>query len=156
MIPLSLDYVRGKVRRIRDVTDLKYLQAFSYGGGHSKWDLRYTQKPMYLPVLTNNIWSYLLWPPVALDDEVGIDCIFPGCAENIRLARVPYERFYRLNYFSGDNATCRIIIYTKCVYTICKYITYVNKKNVWETPPNPAPSSSRHGFHIVGVSWVPR
>ena len=29
-------------------------------GDHSKQDLRYTQKPIHLPIFTNNIWSYLL------------------------------------------------------------------------------------------------
>ena len=27
-------------------------------GDHSKQDLRCTQKPTYLPIFTNNIWSY--------------------------------------------------------------------------------------------------
>ena len=27
----------------------------------SEQDLRYTQKTIYLPIFTNNIWSYLLW-----------------------------------------------------------------------------------------------
>ena len=31
---------------------------------HSKKDLRYTQKPIYLSIFTYNIWSYLLCPPV--------------------------------------------------------------------------------------------
>ena len=30
-------------------------------GGHSKYDLRYTQKPTYFPIFTDNIWSFLLW-----------------------------------------------------------------------------------------------
>ena len=33
-------------------------------GGHSKYDLRLTQKPLYFAIFTNNIWSYLLCPPV--------------------------------------------------------------------------------------------
>ena len=33
-------------------------------GDHSKQDLRCTQKTIYLPVFTNDIWSYLLWYPV--------------------------------------------------------------------------------------------
>ena len=35
-------------------------------GDHSKQDLRYTQRPIYLPVFTDNIWSYLLWSPLIL------------------------------------------------------------------------------------------
>ena len=35
-------------------------------GGHIKQDLRYTQKPMYFSIFTNNSWSYLLWSPVRL------------------------------------------------------------------------------------------
>ena len=38
-------------------------------GDHSKQDLRYTQKPIYFPILTNNIWSYLLWSPVIPDEK---------------------------------------------------------------------------------------
>ena len=33
-------------------------------GGHIKEDLRYTQKPTYFGIFTNNSWSYLLWSPV--------------------------------------------------------------------------------------------
>ena len=33
-------------------------------GGHSKQDLRYTQKPIYFIIFTNNVWSYLPWSPV--------------------------------------------------------------------------------------------
>ena len=33
-------------------------------GDHSKQDLRYTQKPIYSPIFTNNAWSHLLWSPV--------------------------------------------------------------------------------------------
>ena len=36
----------------------------SVTGGHIKQDLRYTQKPIYFSIFTNNIWSYLLWSPV--------------------------------------------------------------------------------------------
>ena len=39
-------------------------------GDHSKYGLRYKQKPIYLPTFTNNIWSYLLWSPaIAQRDE---------------------------------------------------------------------------------------
>ena len=41
-----------------------YASSTSITGDHIKWDLWYTQKPIYLPVFTNNIWTYLLWPPV--------------------------------------------------------------------------------------------
>ena len=33
-------------------------------GDHSKQDLTVQKKPIYFPILTNNIWSYLLWSPV--------------------------------------------------------------------------------------------
>ena len=33
-------------------------------GDRSKQDLRYTLKPIYLPVFTDKIWSCLLWSPV--------------------------------------------------------------------------------------------
>ena len=33
-------------------------------GDHIKWDPQHTQKPIYLPIFTHNIWSYLLWSPV--------------------------------------------------------------------------------------------
>ena len=32
-------------------------------GDRSKWDLRYPQEPIYFAISTDNIWSYLLWPP---------------------------------------------------------------------------------------------
>ena len=37
-------------------------------GGHSKYpqDLRYTQKPIYFFIFTNNPWSYLLGSPVII------------------------------------------------------------------------------------------
>ena len=38
--------------------------AYSITGEHSKYDKRYTQKPTYFPIFTNNIWSCLLWSPV--------------------------------------------------------------------------------------------
>ena len=39
-------------------------QVLTITGGHIKLDLRYTQKTIYSPIFTNNIWSYLLWSPV--------------------------------------------------------------------------------------------
>lgn len=33
-------------------------------GGIQNRDPRYIQKSVYLPTFINNIWSYLLWPPV--------------------------------------------------------------------------------------------
>ena len=41
-------------------------------GDHSKYDLRYTQKPIYSPIFTHNIWSYLLyllWSPVRVKNK---------------------------------------------------------------------------------------
>ena len=35
-------------------------------GGHSKYDLRHTQKTRYLSIFTNRIWCYLLLSPVIL------------------------------------------------------------------------------------------
>ena len=32
-------------------------------GARVKQDLRYTQKPIYIHIFTNTIWSYLLWSP---------------------------------------------------------------------------------------------
>ena len=36
-------------------------------GTYSKKDLWYPQKPIYLPIFTSNIWSYLLWSPVIIE-----------------------------------------------------------------------------------------
>ena len=55
-----------------NVSGYRLPQVASYGGtptisrDHSKQDPRCSQKPLYFPIFTDKIWSYLLWSPVIL------------------------------------------------------------------------------------------
>ena len=61
--PQALGFSRAGAALTRLIVERVF---FAVTGGHSKKDLRYTQKPIYLPILntSNNIWSYLLYGPV--------------------------------------------------------------------------------------------
>ena len=49
---------------------LVLISAINITGDHIKQDLRYTQKkPIYFAFFTNNIWSYLLWSPVIVEEH---------------------------------------------------------------------------------------
>ena len=45
-------------------SEVELRRDIAVSGDDSKYDLRYTQKPIYFPIFTNNICFYLLWPPV--------------------------------------------------------------------------------------------
>ena len=45
-----------------------------------KYDLRYTQRPTYVPIFTDNSWSYLLWSPV-IDSRTAYSTMLAACAQ---------------------------------------------------------------------------
>ena len=62
-----------------------------FTGDQIKWDLRYTQKPIYFHVFTNKIRSYLLWPPViahfalrGVASKNGLGCILCSKREALK------------------------------------------------------------------------
>ena len=83
---------------------LAWRVSYDMTGDHSKQDLRYTQKPIYLPCFTINIWSYSRWSPVT-----PVDLALPVIA-----VKVNYSPCYALG--AG-----RWIL---CATTNCRFFSY--------------------------------